>query len=154
MQYWRSRQSPRRHTHARVCSGLAQRYYCYSSSPSITPGMPSSIMCFSASVGQAMTKADCRQSRRAPGAALAQTPQRLAFVQGDMGGLFAFDLILRLIFVCVMDVAFVIQIFGVDAHDFAADSTSFRIPTRSPILNLGAIASLLGLKTTLDPGSR
>jgi hypothetical protein len=65
------------------------------------------------------------------GAALAQTPQRLAFVQGDMGGLFAFDLILRLIFVCVMDVAFVIQIFGVDAHDFAADSTSFRIPTHA-----------------------
>jgi hypothetical protein len=63
------------------------------------------------------------------GVALAKTPQHPAFVQGDVIGFVAFDFVLRLIFARMMDVAFVVHIFGVDPHDFAADAASFRTPT-------------------------
>jgi len=46
-----------------------------------------------------------------------------------MSSLFAFDFVLRLVFARVMDVAFVIHVFGVHAHNFAADPASLRIPT-------------------------
>jgi hypothetical protein len=63
------------------------------------------------------------------GAALAETPQRPAFMQSDVSGFIAFDFVLRLLFARVMDVAFIIHIFGVHAHDFAAHPAGFRIPT-------------------------
>ena len=53
-----------------------------------------------------------------------------------MSSLFAFDFVLRLAFARVMDVAFVIHVFGVHVHDFAADPASFRIPTH-PIVSHG-----------------
>ena len=57
-------------------------------------------------------------------AALAQTPQRSTVMQSDVSGFIAFDFVLRLLFARVMDVAFIIHIFGVHAHDFAADPAS------------------------------
>jgi hypothetical protein len=48
-----------------------------------------------------------------------------------MGGFFAFDFVLRLNFARVMDVAFVVHVFGVHTHDFAADPASFRIPAHA-----------------------
>jgi len=48
------------------------------------------------------------------GVALVEAPQRSAFVQGNMSSLFAFDFVLRLVFARVMDVAFVIHVFGVN----------------------------------------
>jgi hypothetical protein len=62
-------------------------------------------------------------------AALAETPQHPAFMQSDVSSFIAFDFVLRLLFARVMDVAFIIHIFGVHAHDFAADPAGLRIPT-------------------------
>jgi hypothetical protein len=50
-------------------------------------------------------------------------------MQRDVSGLIAFDFVLRLLFTRVMDIAFVVHVFGVHARDFAADPASFRIPT-------------------------
>jgi hypothetical protein len=50
-------------------------------------------------------------------------------MQGDVLGLIAFDLVLRVLFARVMGVAFVIDVFDVHAHDFAADPAGLRIPT-------------------------
>jgi hypothetical protein len=60
-------------------------------------------------------------------------------MQGDMDRLFTFDFVLRLVFAGVVDVAFVIHVFGVHAHDFAAEPAGFRIPAHA-IANLEALA--------------
>lgn len=50
-------------------------------------------------------------------------------MQGDVRSFIAFDFVLWLIFAGMMNVAFVIHIFGMHSHDFAPDPASFRIPT-------------------------
>jgi hypothetical protein len=50
-------------------------------------------------------------------------------MQRDVSGLIALDFVLRLLFARVMDVAFVVHVFDVHAHDFAADPASLRVPT-------------------------
>jgi hypothetical protein len=62
---------------------------------------------------------------------LTKTAQRLALVQSDMSGFIAFDFVLRLIFAGVMNVAFVIHVLAVHAHDLAADPAGFRIPAHA-----------------------
>ena len=54
--------------------------------------------------------------------------QRLALVQGDMIGLIALDLVLRIVLARMMDIAFVIRVPRVHPYDAAADPTSFGIP--------------------------
>jgi hypothetical protein len=46
-----------------------------------------------------------------------------------MGSLIALDFVLRFICARVMDVAFVVHVFGVHPHDFPPHPASFRIPT-------------------------
>ena len=55
-------------------------------------------------------------------------PQRPTLVQGDVIGLVALDLILRFVGARVMDIAFVVHVFGVHADDLAAHPAGFRIP--------------------------
>jgi hypothetical protein len=66
-----------------------------------------------------------------PVAYLTQTPQRLALMQSDVSGSIAFDFVLRLVFAGVMDITFVVHVFGVHPHDFAPDPAGFRIPTHT-----------------------
>jgi hypothetical protein len=87
------------------------------------------------------------------GVALVEAPQRSAFVQGNMSSLFAFDFVLRLVFARVMDVAFVIHVFGVHVHDFAADPASFRIPTH-PIANFEPLSHGKSLRIESNARSR
>src|ERR1043166_3713143 len=58
----------------------------------------------------------------------AKTSQYPAFVQGDIVGLVALDLVLRLILAGVVDVAFVIHVLGVHPDDAAADAPGLGIP--------------------------
>src|SRR5689334_9562946 len=46
-----------------------------------------------------------------------------------MSAVLSLDFVLRLLFARVMDVAFVVHVFDVHAHDFAADPASLRVPT-------------------------
>ena len=62
------------------------------------------------------------------GCLASQMPQRFALVQSDVVRLITFDLVLRVIFTGMMNVAFVVQFFGVHPHDSAPHSTSFRVP--------------------------
>src|SRR5579871_3755999 len=57
-----------------------------------------------------------------------QLPERPALVQGDMVGLVALDLILRLVPARVMHVAFVVHVLAMHANDTAAHPAGFRIP--------------------------
>jgi hypothetical protein len=61
-------------------------------------------------------------------APLTQSPQRPAFMQGDMRRFIAFNFVLRLIFARVMDIAFVVDVFGVHPHNFPPHPACFRIP--------------------------
>ncbi len=54
--------------------------------------------------------------------------QRSAFVGGDVVGFVAFYFVLRVVFVCVVGVAFVVEIFGVHLDDLAAYMAGFGIP--------------------------
>ena len=63
------------------------------------------------------------------GATSARRPtQRGAFVQGDVVCFIALDLVLRLILARVMNIAFIVYVFGVDLYDRAADPPGFRVP--------------------------
>ncbi len=55
-------------------------------------------------------------------------PQCFALVHGDMIGLIALDLVLRIILARVMDVAFVVQVRRMHPHDMATDPASFGVP--------------------------
>src|SRR5689334_15416427 len=57
-----------------------------------------------------------------------QPPERGAFVQGDVLGFIALDLVLRFILAGVVRVAFIIHVFGVHPHNAASDPPRFRIP--------------------------
>lgn len=57
-----------------------------------------------------------------------QFSQRRAFVGGDVVGFVAFYFVLRVVFVCVVSVAFVVEIFGVHFDDLAANAACFGIP--------------------------
>ncbi len=59
----------------------------------------------------------------------AKMPQGSALVQGDMIGFVAFNLVLWIVCARVMDIAFVVHIPRVHAHDTAADPAGFGIPT-------------------------
>jgi hypothetical protein len=56
-------------------------------------------------------------------------PQASTLVQSDMIGFVAFDLVLWIVRARVMDIAFVVHIPRVHAHDTAADSVGFGVPT-------------------------
>ena len=55
-------------------------------------------------------------------------PQCCSLVHGDMIGLIALNLVLRIILARMMDVAFVVHVCRVHPHDMAADPASFGIP--------------------------
>jgi hypothetical protein len=55
-------------------------------------------------------------------------PQGSPFVQGDMIRFVAFDLVLRIVRARVVDIAFVVNIPGVHAHDTTTDPAGFGIP--------------------------
>lgn len=57
-----------------------------------------------------------------------KAPQCLALVHGDMIGLIALDLVLRIILTRMMDIAFVVHVARVHPYDMAADPASFGIP--------------------------
>src|SRR5579871_529701 len=57
-----------------------------------------------------------------------QLPERPALVQGDMVGLVALDLILRLVPARVMNVAFVVHVLAMHADDSAAHPAGLRVP--------------------------
>ena len=59
----------------------------------------------------------------------ANMPQGFTFVQSDMIGLVAFDLVLRIILARMMDITFVGHVARMHPHDTATDSASFGIPT-------------------------
>jgi hypothetical protein len=59
---------------------------------------------------------------------LRQTPKGPPLVQGDVLRLVALDLILRIFATRVMEVALVVHVLGVYAHDPAADPSGLRIP--------------------------
>jgi hypothetical protein len=48
-------------------------------------------------------------------------------MQGDVCCFIAFDFVLRLVFARVMDVAFVIHVLGMHAHDPPSHPASFRV---------------------------
>ena len=56
-------------------------------------------------------------------------PQCFTFVQSDVIGLVAFDLVLRIILARVVDIAFVVHVARMHPHDMAADPAGFGIPT-------------------------
>ena len=58
---------------------------------------------------------------------MAEKPQCLALVQGDVIGLVALDLILRIALARVMHVTFVVHVARVHAYDPATDPASFGI---------------------------
>lgn len=49
-------------------------------------------------------------------------------MQGDVIGLIALNFVLRIAFAGVMNIAFVIYIFGVNSHNLTTDPASLRIP--------------------------
>ena len=55
-------------------------------------------------------------------------PQWFALVHGDMIGLIALDLVLRIVLARVMDVAFVVHVGRMHLYDMAADPASFGVP--------------------------
>ncbi len=57
-----------------------------------------------------------------------QFGQRLALVGGDVVGFVAFYFVLRVVFVGVVSVAFVVEVFRVHLDDLAADAAGFGIP--------------------------
>jgi hypothetical protein len=57
-----------------------------------------------------------------------EEPQRPSLMQGDMIGLVAFDLILRILRARVMDVTLVVHVFPVHALDGAAHPAGLGIP--------------------------
>lgn len=57
-----------------------------------------------------------------------KAPQCFALVHGDMIGLIALDLVLRIILTRMMDIAFVVHVSRVHLYDMAADPASFGIP--------------------------
>lgn len=56
-------------------------------------------------------------------------PQDRTFMQGDVIGIVAFDLELRIILARMMDVALVAHVARMYPHDTTADSASLRVPT-------------------------
>jgi hypothetical protein len=59
----------------------------------------------------------------------AKASQRTSFVQGNVLGLVALDFILGIVLTRVMDISFVVYVFGVHAYDSATDPTGFGFPT-------------------------
>ncbi len=57
-----------------------------------------------------------------------QPSQCRSFVDGDMIGLVALNLVLRIVLARAMGVAFVIKVRGADPYDRATDLTSLRVP--------------------------
>jgi hypothetical protein len=55
-------------------------------------------------------------------------PQCSTFVQRDVRRFIAFDFVLRIVLARVVDMAFVVHVFGVDLDDFAPHPPCFRIP--------------------------
>ncbi len=55
--------------------------------------------------------------------------QCFALVHGDMIGLIALDLVLRIVLFRMMDIAFVVDVPGVHPNDVAADAACFGIPS-------------------------
>ena len=58
-----------------------------------------------------------------------EMPQDRTFMQGDVIGLVAFDLVLWIILARVMDVALVVHVARMYPHDTTADSAGLRVPT-------------------------
>lgn len=58
-----------------------------------------------------------------------EMPQDRTFMQGDVIGLVAFDLVLRIILARMMDVTLVAHVARMYSHDTTADSASLRVPT-------------------------
>jgi hypothetical protein len=56
-------------------------------------------------------------------------PQDRTFMHGDVIGLVAFDLVLRIILARMMDVTLVAHVARMYSHDPTADSASLRVPT-------------------------
>jgi hypothetical protein len=67
-------------------------------------------------------------TRRRGRASAPQAPQRAALVQGDVVGLVAFDLVLRLVPARVVDVALDLDVPRVHAQDMAAHAAGLGIP--------------------------
>ena len=59
---------------------------------------------------------------------VAKSGESRAFVEGDVLGLAAFDLVLRRFRACMMRIAVNIEIARMDANDHAADAPGLRIP--------------------------
>lgn len=63
------------------------------------------------------------------GKSVAHTPQCFTFVQRDVIGFVALNLVLRIFLARVMNVAFVVHIARVHPNNTAADPARFRVPS-------------------------
>lgn len=64
-----------------------------------------------------------------PSRSAAYTLQCFTFVQSDVVGFVAFDLVLWIVLARMMDIAFVVHVARMHPHDMTTDAAGFGIPT-------------------------